>query len=99
MVMLAILRLGSGASGPGVRRELDRRARRKISRGALYQTFGRLKAKGYVRWTLSSATGEVREGHPLRRFEVGRAGVEALRKSRVSLLNMWEGLEGILEKR
>lgn len=98
MVLLAVLRLGARASGPAVRRELDRCAGRTPSRGALYQTFDRLEAKGLLSWTLEADSEKRRDGHPLRRFEVSPSGLRALRDSRAALLNLWQGVEGLLEE-
>jgi DNA-binding PadR family transcriptional regulator len=98
IVLLAVLRLGPHASGPTVRRELDRQAGRAASRGALYRTFDRLEAKGLLNWTLEPDGGGDRDGHPLRRFEVTESGLRSLRQSREVLLNLWDGLEALLNE-
>ena len=99
MVLLAVLRQGHSAYAIGVREELERSAGRSVSRGALYRTFDRLEAKGYLEWEMESG-GPVPErgGHPMRRFRVTEAGVEALQASRTALINLWSGLEGVLDK-
>ena len=51
MVLLAVLRLGDMSFAIEVRKELERCASRSVSRGALYRTFDRLEAKGYLDWT------------------------------------------------
>ncbi len=95
MVLLAILQLDETAFAVSVLHELDRRAGRQVSRGALYKTLERLDQKGLVQWQLESATPE-RGGHPRRRFRVTGAGVSALQASREALLRLWDGLEGVL---
>ena len=39
-----------------------------------------------------------RGGRPKRYFEVSAVGVKALRESRDALLNLWDGVENILEE-
>jgi PadR family transcriptional regulator PadR len=95
MVLLAILQLDEGAFAVSVLHELDGRAGRQVSRGALYKTLERLEEKGLVEWELESATPE-RGGHPRRLFRVTGAGVSALQASRDALLRLWDGLEGVL---
>lgn len=99
MVLLAMLQHGERAYAIDVRRELDRCAGRSVSRGALYRTFDRLEQKGYIEWTLEDGSPVPdRGGHPMRRFRVTEAGLEALRKSRSALLKLWEGIELELER-
>ena len=96
LVLLAILRLKDQAFGLGIRRELETRAHRKVSRGAFYATLDRLESKKLVRWKAEAPT-ENRGGIPQRRFDVTAAGVRALQASRNTLLGMWQGLETTLE--
>ena len=48
LVLLSVVRLGAGAYGMAVLRELETRADRKVSRGALYLVLERLVQKGYL---------------------------------------------------
>jgi DNA-binding PadR family transcriptional regulator len=99
MVLLAMLQQGEKAYAIDVRRELERCAARSVSRGALYRTFDRLEQKGYVEWDLEDGSPVPdRGGHPMRRFRVTEAGVEALRVSRSALLKLWHGLDTLLEE-
>ena len=50
MVLLAILRRGRNATGYEVRKELDERVGRVVSKGAFYTTLDRLERKGYLTW-------------------------------------------------
>ena len=95
MVLLAILQAGEHAFAISVLRELDRRARRRVDRGALYKTLDRMEAKGYVEWSVEAATPE-RGGHRRRLFHVTAAGLNALRTSRAALFRLWDGLEPLL---
>jgi len=96
MVLLAVLQLDDNGYAIAVRHELEERARRSVSRGALYRTLERLEEKGLVRWSLEDDTPD-RGGHPRRRFEVTEDGIEALRTSREALFALWDGLDTVLE--
>ena len=95
MVLLAILRLGDDAFALGVLRELDTKAGRRVSRGALYKTLERLETKEFLDWEVEGATPD-RGGHPRRRFRVTPDGIAALRASRDALFHLWQGLDGVL---
>ena len=95
LMLLAILRLGDDAFSLGVRRELEERAHRTVSRGAFYATLDRLESKGLVRWETIPPT-DSRGGLPQRRFEVTPAEIRTLSASRDTLLGFWQGLEAIL---
>jgi DNA-binding PadR family transcriptional regulator len=95
-VMLAILRCGPRAFPIDIRREVTRASGHEPSRGAFYTTLDRLEAKQLVRW--STELGDAgRDGLPQRRFTVTPEGVAALRASRKALLELWSGLEEVLE--
>ena len=92
IVLVAVLRLGSGTYGAAIRRDIEARTRRALTVGALYRTLDRLEAKGYVRSWFGDPTPE-RGGRAKRHFEVRPLGVKTLRASREALAAMWEGLE------
>ena len=95
LVLLAILQLDDEAYGPSISEELETKAGRRVSRGALYSSLDRLQQKGLLRWKIESAT-SARGGHPKRRFEVTRPGIAALRDYRKALTNLWAGLEEVI---
>ena len=95
LVLLAILQLDDDGYALSILRELDRRAGRRVSRGALYKTLERLESKGHVSWAVEETT-PGRGGHPRRRFRVTPDGVAALQNARDALFRFWRGLEGIL---
>jgi PadR family transcriptional regulator, regulatory protein PadR len=97
LLLLAVLRLGAEAYGADIARELEARAARSVSRGALYTSLDRLEDKGLVRWKVASGT-EQRDGLPRRVYTVTPAGLAALRNSRGVLQRMWRGLEGVLKE-
>jgi len=96
LLLLTVLRLGADAFGTDIARELDQRAGRSVSRGALYTSLDRLEDKGLVRWKSASGT-PARNGLPRRVYTVTPAGVAALRESRDTLQRMWRGLEHLLK--
>ncbi len=98
MVLLAILQLGTEAFGATISEELEGRAARRVSRGALYSSLDRLERKGYLRWDIAPAT-SARGGQPKRRFEVTPEGLDALRLAHEAWVNMTDGLEDLLQKR
>lgn len=98
LLLLAILRLQPDAFGTHIARELEERAGRSVSRGALYTSLDRLEDKGLLRWKVASGT-EARDGLPRRAYTVTPAGIAALRASRDMLQRMWRGLEGFLKER
>ncbi len=97
MVLLAILRLGHGAYAVPVREEIEQRAKRSVARGALYTTLERLETKGFLTSRMSDPS-PVRGGRSRRYFEVSAAGVRSLQQTKEAMLNLWEGLDSVLEK-
>lgn len=95
LVLLAVLQLGENARGIDIRREIEQRAERRVTRGALYTTLERLEAKGFLDWEVEDST-PARGGLPRRRFTVTPPGLDALRTSRRALLNLSRGLEDLL---
>lgn len=97
MVLLSIMRLGEQAYGLAIRDELETVAGRSPSSGALYTTLDRMEKKGL----LASSAGEVtreRGGRPRRYVRVTPEGQTLLARSRSTLLALWEGLEGALDR-
>lgn len=95
LVVLAVLRLGHEAYGVAIRREIEERTDRPVSRGAVYTTLDRLESKGFLSSTVSDApapgTGQAR-----RYYRVEPEGIEALDAARTALRSMWSGLEPVL---
>lgn len=96
-VLLVIVRLGDEAFGPEISRELEARAGRRVSRGALYTTFDRLEDKGLLRWRTIPGTA-ARDGLPRRLYSATAAGVTALRSAREVVRRLWDGLDGRLRE-
>ncbi len=97
LLLLAVLRLGSDAYGVDIARELEARAGRSVSRGALYTSLDRLEDKGLLRWKASPGS-PARSGMPRRLYTVTPAGLTALRAWRGTLRRMWQGLDHLLKE-
>jgi PadR family transcriptional regulator, regulatory protein PadR len=91
LVLLALIRLGDEAYGMAVRRELESRAGRDVSIGAVYATLDRLEDKGLVKSKFGDASPE-RGGRPKKCFTITGAGARALERSQQALRDMLEGL-------
>ena len=96
LVMLAVLRLGSGAYGVTVREELQRETSRTLTLGTVYKTLGRLEAKGYLRSGTSEPTAE-RGGRRKKLYQVTAAGLAAIQYSLADLRHLASGLNLELE--
>ena len=91
-MLLAVVRLGSGAYGMTVRREIDDATGRDISIGAVYATLTRLEAKGFLKSWAGEPTAE-RGGRAKRHFDITAEGKSALRNTQEMILKMSAGLE------
>jgi PadR family transcriptional regulator PadR len=97
LLLLAVVRLESDAFGLDIARELEARAGRAVSRGALYTSLDRLEDKELVRWKVASGT-PARNGLPRRVYTVTPAGLAALRASRNTLRRMWRGIDHLFKE-
>ncbi len=95
LVLLGIVRLGTGATASAVRSEIEAAAGRRVSRGALYATLERLEGKGYLVWETESSA-PARGGIPRRRFLVTRAGFRTLRRTRAAVAALASGIEHLV---
>lgn len=98
LVLLAILRLGEQAYGVPIAEEILERTGREVSRAAVYIALRRLRQKGLVSSWLADPD-PVPGGKAKRYFRVEPAGVDRLAEARSTLMNMWEGLQPMLDKR
>ena len=96
LVLLNLLQLGDEAYALPLRQRLSDVTGRKVARGALYRTLERLEQKDLVGWELEEDLPR-RGVHPRRRYAVTAEGLATLKVSREALLELWSGLEGVLE--
>jgi len=92
LVLLTIATLGQGAYGVAVKEELQQRANRRISIGALHATISRLVDKGFLTSYLGGATAE-RGGRRKRFFELTPAAVEALATMKSLRDELWQSAQ------
>ncbi len=92
LLLLAVLRLGDGAYGVTMRREIEDRTGRPVTLGAIYPTMDRLERKGFVSSSMSEPT-KVRGGRSRRYFRMEPAGLDALTTTRQTFEAMWDGVE------
>jgi PadR family transcriptional regulator PadR len=74
LLLGAAARLGDGAYGAAIRRDIEGATKRRCSIGALYTTLDRLEAKGLVRTWMGDPTPQ-RGGRPKRMVRVTGEGV------------------------
>ena len=98
LILLAVLHLGDDAYGAAVIEHLETRTGRDISQAAAYIALKRLEEKGLVTSQLGAGTAE-RGGRPRRYFTVTDEGLAKLRSSGTAIMQMWSGLEELLEER
>jgi PadR family transcriptional regulator PadR len=91
LVLLAVLRLGTGAYGGAIREELRNHAGRSASISTIYVTLMRLEEKGYVRSWMGEPTGQ-RGGKAKRFFDLRPEGLKVLEAVRAVRDRMWEGV-------
>ena len=91
VVLLAIARLGGDAYGMRIRAEIEERAGRRTSIGAVYATLERLVSKGYSRES-DLPGGKERSGLARRFYALTPAGRAALEEARALQARMWAGL-------
>jgi PadR family transcriptional regulator, regulatory protein PadR len=91
IVMAALTRLGEDAYGVSVIAEIEKRAGRKTSIGALYATLSRLEQKNYVQARMGEATAE-RGGRPKKHYRITAEGQAQFDRSVAALQQMLSGL-------
>jgi PadR family transcriptional regulator PadR len=91
VVLLAILRLGDGAYGVTIRREIAECTEREPAPGALYTTLDRLEEKALVASTYGDPTPE-RGGRAKRYFTVTTRGVHAVARAQRAYQRLLKGL-------
>ena len=95
-VLLCILRNGSESYSVEVVLELESRTGKEVATAAVFVALQRLKEKGLLEDRVVKA-GEG-GGHTRRYFSVTPRALEALSESRQSYLNLWDGVESLLDE-
>ena len=97
LVLLALLRLGNGAYGASIRREIRERTTRDAPIGSVYVTLARLERKGMVVSYVGDPSRE-RGGRRRKHYVMHEAGERALGRSYRALQAMSQGMQQELEK-
>jgi len=97
-VLLAVLRLGEGAYGRAILRDVQTRLERDVVAGAVHATLERLERKGFLSSSMGSGT-PMRDGRARRFYRIEPLGVRALNEARHSLDRIWHGVGRLLKAR
>ena len=96
VVLLSLLRLGNGAWGAAIRRDIQDRIGRELPVSVVYVTLQRMEKKGWVKSYVGEPARE-RGGRRRRHYLIDTRGEHALGRSWRALRRMTEGLEERLE--
>lgn len=88
LVLLTIANLADGAYGSALLRDINERANRNLSLGALHSTLTRLEEKGYITSHLGEPTNE-RGGRRKRYFELTSTAISALNDMKSLRDELW----------
>ena len=97
-VLLAIVRLESGAYGRAILKEIQVRLERDVAAGAVQATLERLERKGLVRSKVGSGT-PIRDGRARRFYTVLSEGLRALDDARKTHETIWRGFSRPMKAR
>ena len=89
LVLLTIAGLGENAYGVAIKEDIEMRADRSISLGALHSTITRLEEKKFIRSWLGEPTQE-RGGRRKRFFELTHQGKVALHEIKALRDELWK---------
>ena len=96
LVLLALVRLGNGAYGASIRREIQDRTRREVAIGTLYMTLARLEHKKMVVGYVGLPSRE-RGGRRRKHYLLNDLGQRALGRAYRALMAMSAGMHTQLE--
>jgi PadR family transcriptional regulator PadR len=89
LVLLTVAVLGDDAYGVPIKEQIEQRASRPMSLGALHSTIARLEEKGFLKSHLGGATHE-RGGRRKRYFQVTQGGKAALQDIKNLREELWQ---------
>ena len=96
LILFALVSLGDQGYGVSIRQEIEARAGRAVSVGAVYTALDRLESRGYVRSWVGDPTPQ-RGGRRKKYYEIEPAGAATLSRSYTTLNRMAEGLTAKLD--
>ena len=96
LTLMALLRLGNGAYGATIRREIQDRTRRDVAIGTVYMTLARLEAKKMICSYVGNPSSH-RGGRRRKHYVLDTLGEHALGRAYRAFTVMSEGLHETLE--
>jgi len=97
LVLMALVRLGNGAYGAAIRREIRERTGRDASAGTAYMALGRLEKKNMIASYVGLPTA-VRGGRRRTHYLLDKDGERALGRAYRAIAAMAEGFEPALTR-
>ena len=97
LVLMSLLRLGNGAYGASIRRDIQERTTREVGVGTVYMTLARLEEKGMI-CSYSGNPSPHRGGRRRKHYLMDTAGQRALGRAYRTHKAMAEGIEPDLER-
>jgi DNA-binding PadR family transcriptional regulator len=97
IVLLALLRLGNGAYGAGILREIRERTHRDVPIGSVYVTLSRLEKKKLVVSYVGNPSRE-RGGRRRKHYILNDPGQRALGRAYRAWMAMSQGIQAELER-
>jgi PadR family transcriptional regulator PadR len=97
LVLLALMRLGNGAYGASILKEIRERTGREPSEGTVYMTLGRLEEKKMIASYVGLPTHQ-RGGRRRRHYLIDQDGQRALGRAWRAVRAMSDGIEEEIQK-
>src|ERR1043165_483130 len=94
MILLAILRIGEGAYGLPIAKEIEQTGKRSVLLGAIYAALDRLEGNGLVASTYGDPTPE-RGGRAKRFFKVTAKGLKSVKETQRAFVALWSGIPAL----
>jgi PadR family transcriptional regulator len=94
IVILVLIRLGEGAYGVPIAREIELQTGREVALGSVYAALERMEQKGFVSSSVGDPTPE-RGGRAKRFFNPTRKGLREVRETQRILTALWTGLPNL----
>jgi DNA-binding PadR family transcriptional regulator len=97
LVLMSLLRLGNGAYGASIRRDIEERTVRDVAIGTVYMTLARLEEKGMICSYIGNPSRH-RGGRRRKHYLMDTAGQRALGRAYRTFKAMADGLHPELER-
>jgi PadR family transcriptional regulator PadR len=96
LVLMSLVRLGNGAYGASIRRDIQERTTRDVGIGTIYMTLGRLEAKGMICSYVGNPS-PYRGGRRRKHYLMDTSGQRALGRAYRTFRAMSDGIEREIE--